>query len=107
MATFGHLCAYRMTLNAERAKHWLAVGAVPSDRVSRFLDAAGLMKREASNNPNKGKPGANATARADAKAKKISDAADAAAAALATPPAPEPEAAVEAAPEAPTEAAAE
>jgi small subunit ribosomal protein S16 len=37
-------------------KHWLSVGAQPTDRVMRFLDAAGLAKREARNNPNKAKP---------------------------------------------------
>ncbi len=46
----------RVRLNLDRAKHWLSVGAQPSDRVARFLDAAGLMKREARNNPQKAKP---------------------------------------------------
>src|SRR5262245_43065455 len=48
--------ADRVKLDVERAKHWLAVGAQPTDRVARFLDAAGLAKRQPSNNPNKGKP---------------------------------------------------
>jgi small subunit ribosomal protein S16 len=48
--------ADRVKLDLERAKHWLSVGAQPSDRVARFLDAAGLMKRTASNNPQKAKP---------------------------------------------------
>jgi small subunit ribosomal protein S16 len=48
--------ADRVKLDVERAKHWLAVGAQPTDRVARFLDAAGLAKREASNNPEKSKP---------------------------------------------------
>jgi small subunit ribosomal protein S16 len=43
-------------LNVERCKHWLSVGAQPTDRVARFFDAAGLMKRQGSNNPSKGKP---------------------------------------------------
>ena len=47
----------RVTLELERIKYWMSVGAIPTDRVARFLDAAGLMKREASNNPNKAKPG--------------------------------------------------
>ncbi len=47
----------RVSLNVERVKHWLSVGAQPTDRVLRFLDAAGLEKREARNNPNKAKPG--------------------------------------------------
>jgi small subunit ribosomal protein S16 len=48
--------ADRVKLEVERIKHWLAVGAQPTDRVARFLDAAGLTKREARNNPSKGKP---------------------------------------------------
>jgi len=48
--------ADRVKLDVERAKHWLSVGAQPTDRVLRFLDAAGLMKREARNNPTKAKP---------------------------------------------------
>jgi small subunit ribosomal protein S16 len=46
----------RVKLNIERCKHWLSVGAQPTDRVARLLDAAGLAKREARNNPEKGKP---------------------------------------------------
>lgn len=48
--------ADRVKLDVDRAKHWLSVGAQPTDRVARFLDKAGLMKREASNNPEKAKP---------------------------------------------------
>ena len=47
----------RVTLNEERIKHWLSVGARPTDRVLRFLDAAGIMKREPRNNPKKALPG--------------------------------------------------
>jgi small subunit ribosomal protein S16 len=65
----------RVTLLAERATHWLGVGAQPTDRVLRFLDAAGLLKREARNNPNKALPGKKATERAEAKAKAAADAA--------------------------------
>jgi len=60
----------RVTLDTDRAKHWLGVGAQPSDRVARFLDAAGLLTRAAKNNPNKGKPGEKAVERAEAKAAK-------------------------------------
>ncbi len=49
--------AKRVVLDADRAKHWLSVGAQPTDRVARFINAAGLVKREARNNPNKAKPG--------------------------------------------------
>ena len=48
--------AERIKIDAERAKHWLSVGAQPTDRVARFLDAAGLMKRKARHNPEKLKP---------------------------------------------------
>jgi small subunit ribosomal protein S16 len=48
--------ADRVKLDLERVKHWLSVGAQPSDRVARFLDAAGLAKREAKQNPSKAKP---------------------------------------------------
>ena len=41
----------RVVLNTERAQHWVGVGAQPTDRVLRFLDAAGVVKREAGNNP--------------------------------------------------------
>ena len=48
--------ADRVKLDMDRVKHWLSVGAQPTDRVARFLDAAGLAKREGRNNPNKAKP---------------------------------------------------
>jgi small subunit ribosomal protein S16 len=71
LGTFNPLLAKdnegRIVLNAERAKHWLDVGAQPTDRVLRFLDTAGLVKREARNNPEKAKPGAKATERAEAR----------------------------------------
>jgi small subunit ribosomal protein S16 len=56
----------RLTLDLERAKHWLSVGALPTDRVARFLDAAGLLKRAATNNPEKAKPKAKAQERLEA-----------------------------------------
>jgi small subunit ribosomal protein S16 len=65
----------RVVLNAERATHWVGVGAQPTDRVLRFLDAAGVAKRDARNNPNKAKPGEKAVARADEKAAKAAAAA--------------------------------
>jgi small subunit ribosomal protein S16 len=62
----------RVRLKEDRAKHWLSVGAQPTDR-----DAAGLMKRKASNNPEKSKPKKKAqerTAAAEAKAKEAAGA---------------------------------
>ena len=82
----------RIKLDADRAKHWVSVGAQPTDRVARFLDAAGVLERAARNNPNKGVPGEKAKERAEEKAQKLADAEEAAAAAAAAP-APEPEAA--------------
>ena len=60
----------RVKLNEERIKYWLSVGGQPSDRVARFLDAAGIREREARNNPNKAKPGEKATERLEEKAEK-------------------------------------
>ncbi len=56
----------RVKLDEERIKYWLSVGAKPSDRVNRFLDEAGILKREARNNPDKGKPGKKALERLEA-----------------------------------------
>lgn len=75
----------RVVLDLDRAKHWLGVGAKPSDRVARFLDAAGLLKREARNNPNKAKPGEKATERLEEKAEKAAAAEEAAKEAAAAP----------------------
>ena len=86
--------ANRVSLNAERLTHWLSVGAQPSDRVLRFLDAAGLKERAPRNNPNKAKPGEKALERIEENEKKALAAAEAAAAAAAAP-APEPEPEVE------------
>lgn len=84
--------AERMILDAERAKHWLAAGAQPSDRVARFLDIAGVKERKVKSNPNKGEPGQKAKDRAEDKATKLAEAEEAAAAAAAAPaPEPEPE----------------
>ncbi|GAA4039948.1 30S ribosomal protein S16 [Parerythrobacter jejuensis] len=75
----------RVSLNEDRARYWLGVGAQPSDRVLRFLDAAGIMEREARNNPNKAKPGEKATERAEEKAEKAAAAVEAAKEAEAAP----------------------
>ncbi|GAK44267.1 30S ribosomal protein S16 [Tepidicaulis marinus] len=66
--------AERLKLDTERAQHWLGQGAKPTDRVARFLDAAGLIKREARNNPNKGKPGQKAQERLEAERLKAEEA---------------------------------
>lgn len=75
----------RIVLDAERAKYWLSNGAQPTDRVARFLDAAGVRERAARSNPNKGKPGEKATERAEERAEKLKAQEEAAAAAAAAP----------------------
>ncbi|WP_066657975.1 MULTISPECIES: 30S ribosomal protein S16 [unclassified Sphingomonas] len=69
----------RIVLDTDRAKHWLSVGAQPTDRVARFLDVTGVKERAAKNNPNKGKPGEKAVERAEEKAEKLKAAEEAAA----------------------------
>jgi len=96
----------RVKLDLDRAQYWLGEGAKPSDRVARFLDAAGVVERKPRNNPNKAKPGAKAQERLDA-AEEARRAAEEAAAEEAAAAA-EAEAAAEEAPaeEAPAEEAA-
>ena len=74
----------RVTLNEDRIRHWLGNGALPTDRVARFLDEAGITKREARSNPEKAKPGKKAQERLAA-AKAAEEAAAAKAAAAAAP----------------------
>ncbi|MFV0491803.1 MAG: 30S ribosomal protein S16 [Pseudorhodobacter sp.] len=83
----------RVKMNIDRVKELLALGAQPTDRVSRFLEAAGVLPKKTRNNPEAAKPG---KAMAERAAKK--EARNAAPAA---------EAAAEAPAEAPAEAAAE
>jgi small subunit ribosomal protein S16 len=71
----------RVTLNAERVQHWMSHGALPTDRVLRFLDQAGLAKRPARSNPKKAEPGKKAQDRLAAIRKAQEDAAAALAAA--------------------------
>lgn len=78
----------RVRLNVDRCKYWLSVGAQPTDRVARFLDAEGLFKRTPRNNPNKAKPGKKRLEREAAEAEKAKEAAEAAAAAASEAEAP-------------------
>src|SRR6476661_6756309 len=59
----------RLKLDLEKVKSWMAKGAQPSDRVMRFLDAAGVAKREKRNNPEKAIPRKERKATAEAKVK--------------------------------------
>ena len=67
----------RLKLDLDKVKAWMTKGAQPSDRVSRFLDAAGVLKRETRNNPEKAVPRKERKVRAEeaAKAKEAADAA--------------------------------
>ena len=77
--------AERVKLDVDRVKHWLSVGAKPSDRVLRFLDAAGIQERAPRNNPNKAVPGDKAKERAEERVTRDAAAAEAAAQAAAAP----------------------
>ena len=88
--------AERVKFVDDRLKHWLGVGAEPTDRVLRFLDAAGLRTRAARSNPNKAKPGKKRLEREEAKRTAAEQKAKEAAEAAAAPkPEPEPEAPAE------------
>ncbi len=71
--------ATRVSLNQERIQHWLDHGALPTDRVARFMAEAGMMTRDARNNPNKALPGKKAQERVAEKKQKQDDATAAAA----------------------------
>ncbi|WP_288016369.1 30S ribosomal protein S16 [Blastomonas sp.] len=88
----------RVKINEERAKHWLSVGAQPTDRVARFLDTMGIKERKATVNLKKGEPGEKAKERAEEKATKIAEAEEAARAAEEAKNAPAEEPAAEEAP---------
>lgn len=79
----------RVSYKEDRIKHWLSVGARPTDRVARFLAANDLVKWEHGDNPNKGKPGEKAQEREQEKKDKI-EAAKAAADEAKNAPAEEP-----------------
>ncbi|MBB3983011.1 small subunit ribosomal protein S16 [Sphingobium fontiphilum] len=85
----------RVVLDTERAKYWVAAGAQPTDRVARFLDAAGVKERAARNNPNKAEPGQRAKDRAEDRAAKLAEAEEAAKAAAEAAAAPAEEPAAE------------
>jgi small subunit ribosomal protein S16 len=73
--------ANRVKLDEDRARYWLGVGAQTTDRVARFLDAAGIKERAARNNPKKAEPGEKAKERAEERAAKQAEAEEAAKAA--------------------------
>jgi small subunit ribosomal protein S16 len=94
----------RVKMDVERVKYWLDQGAKPTDRVARFLEAAGTLEKTERNNPEKAKPGKKAQERQEEKAAAEAEAKEAA---KAEAEAPADEAPVEEAPaeEAPAEEA--
>ncbi|MBR9652127.1 30S ribosomal protein S16 [Thalassovita aquimarina] len=67
----------RVKLDMERIQFWLDQGAQPTDRVARFLEAAGTLAKTERNNPKKAVPGKKAQDRAEEKAAKAAEAAEA------------------------------
>ncbi|MEM9212415.1 MAG: 30S ribosomal protein S16 [Pseudomonadota bacterium] len=70
----------RVKMDMDRVKYWLGEGAQPTDRISRMLEAAGVLEKKERANPKKAEPGKKAQERAEEKAEKAREAAEAAAA---------------------------
>ncbi len=64
----------RVAMNVERIQYWIGEGAQVTDRVSRFLEAAGIIAKKERNNPKKAVPGKKMQERAEEKAAKAADA---------------------------------
>ena len=62
--------AKRIIMNMERVKHWLNLGAKPTDRIQRMLEADGTLPKTVRNNPQKAVPSKATQERAKAKAEK-------------------------------------
>ena len=69
----------RVKMDLERIKHWLALGAQPTDRVARMLENAGVLAKAVRNNPKAAEPGKKAKARTIEKTAKAAKATEAAA----------------------------
>jgi len=68
----------RVKMDVERIQHWLAQGAQPTDRISRMLEAAGVIAKKERANLKKAVPGKKAQDRAEEKAAKAAAATEAA-----------------------------
>ena len=75
----------RVQMDMDRVNYWLGEGAQPTDRISRFLEAAGVMEKKERANMKKAVPGKKAQERVEEKAAKAEAAAEAAAEAKAAP----------------------
>ncbi|MEM9098828.1 MAG: 30S ribosomal protein S16 [Pseudomonadota bacterium] len=69
----------RVKMDMERVQHWLGQGAQPTDRISRMLEAAGVIPAKTRTNVQKAQPGKKAQERAEEKAEKAKAAEEAAA----------------------------
>lgn len=68
----------RVKMDIDRVKYWMGHGAQPTDRISRMLEAAGVLDKKDRSNPKKGAPGKKAQDRAQEKADKAAAATEAA-----------------------------
>ena len=68
----------RVKMDIERVQYWLGKGAQPTDRISRMLEAVGVVEKKERANLKKGTPGKKAQERAEEKAAKAAAAAEAA-----------------------------
>ncbi|MDO5643887.1 MAG: 30S ribosomal protein S16 [Paracoccus sp. (in: a-proteobacteria)] len=60
----------RVKMDLERVQYWLSKGAEPTDRIARFLEAAGVTPKTERKNLKKAEPGKKAQERAKARADK-------------------------------------
>lgn len=67
----------RVKMNLERVQYWLGQGAQPTDRVSRFLEAAGVKEKTERRNLKKGEPGKAAKERAEKRVARVAAAQEA------------------------------
>ena len=58
----------RVKMDLDRVKHWLGLGAQPTDRVARFLESAGVLEKKVRANPKSAVPGKAMAERAAKKA---------------------------------------
>ena len=68
----------RVKMDIERVQYWLSKGAQPTDRIARFLEAAGIKEKAERKNMKKAEPGDKAKKRAEERAAKAAPAEEAA-----------------------------
>ena len=64
----------RVRMDMERVQYWLSRGAQPTDRVSRMLEAAGVLEQRSRSNLKKGQPHKKAVERAEERAARTAEA---------------------------------